>query len=392
MPTADAPVTPAAMPPPLQVFLVPGFFGFTSFGEFRYFGHVRDELTAAFATLGRAAVIRDVQTLPTASLTRRAALLMETVRSAARTGPFHLVGHSTGGLDARLAATPGARLPGVADLSLLAARICSVTTVSTPHRGTPLASFFHTLYGQHLLRLLSLGAVVAIRQGRVPTMLLARLAMLVNLPGDLAGRDPDTLDQLYRQLLRDYDSTRQDALDRFLTQVVEDQSLMNQLSPDVMELFDALCPDRPGVRYASVVTMSARPHWRSIPDAGLRVADQASRAVYTRLHLLAARAGRGGSQAGEALALVGQAPGANPQDAPTADRSDGIVPTWSQPYGRLLRVARADHLDVIGHFRAPRQSSPHYDWLFSGSGFGLADFKRVWADVARFILDSEADR
>ena len=132
------------------------------------------------------------------------------------------------------------------------------------------------------------------------------------------------------QLLRDFDSSRQDALDRFLTQVVEDQSLMSQLSPDVMELFDTLCPDRPGVRYASVVTMSARPRWRSIPDAGLRVADQASRAVYTRLHDLAARSGRWAGA--ETLALVAQAPGADPQDPPTADRSDGIVPTWSQPY------------------------------------------------------------
>src|SRR5512134_1534463 len=30
--------------------------------------------------------------------------------------------------------------------------------------------------------------------------------------------------------------------------------------------------------------------------------------------------------------------------------SDGIVPTLSQVHGRLLHVARADHLDVVGHY------------------------------------------
>jgi hypothetical protein len=44
----------------------------------------------------------------------------------------------------------------------------------------------------------------------------------------------------------------------------------------------------------------------------------------------------------------------------------------------------ADHLDVLGHFRAD-DASRHVDWLFSGSRFDRRQFEALWSDVARFI-------
>ena len=74
---------------------------------------------------------------------------------------------------------------------------------------------------------------------------------------------------------------------------------------------------------------------------------------------------------------------------PGPQACDGIVPTRSQVYGRVLTAVRADHLDAIGHFDAPKASPPHYDWLVSGSGFGVERFVRLWRKVADFQLADE---
>ena len=63
--------------------------------------------------------------------------------------------------------------------------------------------------------------------------------------------------------------------------------------------------------------------------------------------------------------------------------SDGIVPTLSQLHGRLLHVARADHLDVVGHYTLA--SGRTGDWLPSGAGFTPGAFDAAWAAVAAEI-------
>src|SRR5687767_11521069 len=95
-----------------DIYLVPGFFGFADLGGVTYFHHVREHLGAVLERAGIDARIHSVPTLPTASIRRRASLLLECVASTAddAEAPIHLVGHSTGGLDTRLFATPGAAL------------------------------------------------------------------------------------------------------------------------------------------------------------------------------------------------------------------------------------------------------------------------------------------
>src|SRR5207253_681939 len=112
-----------------------------------------------------------------------------------RDGPVHLIGHSSGGLDARLAVSPGASLPSRQNVERVARRVTTVITVATPHHGTPLASFFASLLGQRLLRLLSLWTVYVLRFGRLPISvvvqlgaLLARLGDPCPLPGALPAR------------------------------------------------------------------------------------------------------------------------------------------------------------------------------------------------------------
>ena len=92
-----------------HIVLVPGFFGFANLGDFTYFGHVRDLLLELGPPLGVEGEVSVVFTEPTASLTRRAALLCETVSGLLDRAPgrVSLIGHSSGGLDARLLCTPG---------------------------------------------------------------------------------------------------------------------------------------------------------------------------------------------------------------------------------------------------------------------------------------------
>lgn len=139
-----------------HVVLVPGFFGFDNLGDLAYFGHVHSFLGDAYRARGVEPVLHVVRTHPTASLPKRAARVVETIATdAADDAPVHLVGHSSGGLDCRLLLDPGVTLPTPHDVERVAARVTAVATVATPHRGTPVASFFANRLGGQVLELLS---------------------------------------------------------------------------------------------------------------------------------------------------------------------------------------------------------------------------------------------
>jgi hypothetical protein len=63
--------------------------------------------------------------------------------------------------------------------------------------------------------------------------------------------------------------------------------------------------------------------------------------------------------------------------------SDGVVPTLSQLHGRVLHVACADHLDVVGHYTLAAEGTG--DWLPSGAGFTPEAFESLWDEVAAAI-------
>src|SRR5215212_3305443 len=90
-----------------HVYFSPGMFGFGRLGSYNYFAHVQRELAVRFAAAGHELVPHVIDDLPTASVRRRATRLAELVaQTATDDAPIHLLGHSTGGLDARLVASP----------------------------------------------------------------------------------------------------------------------------------------------------------------------------------------------------------------------------------------------------------------------------------------------
>src|SRR5688572_28627435 len=135
-----------------HVYLSAGMFGFTRLESYDYFAHVERALGARFRDAGHRIETYVSNVLPTASVRRRAQCLAELIdRTASGHASIHLVGHSTGGLDACLVASPGAAFSMSADAMRWLPRLRSITTMNTSHYGTPLASFFATSKGQQVL-------------------------------------------------------------------------------------------------------------------------------------------------------------------------------------------------------------------------------------------------
>jgi triacylglycerol lipase len=370
---------------PHHIYLVPGFFGFANLGDVAYFGHVRDFLAAVCAEGKIDARLHVVRPPPTASLTRRATRLLETMANTAGAddGPIHLIGHSSGGLDARLLMTPGTQLPTAFSAEAYARRVRSVVCVSTPHRGTYLASFFNSLLGQKVLEVLSLSTMYVLRAGAFPFSILARLAGVFTRLDDIAFNSP-LLDQLQAEILSDFTEERRSAISQFLAEVSLDQSLMLQLAPEGMDLFNVSAPDRPGVRYASVVTRARPPSLGTRLSAGLSPSAHATHSLYDALYRIAAQMPmeRMNNIAESCRLSLVSGYGA----CPTSEDNDGIVPTLSQPWGEVLFCASADHLDAIGHFNGPDHLPPHFDWITTGTHFQRRDFETLWRKVANYLL------
>jgi hypothetical protein len=144
------------------------------------------------------------------------------------------------------------------------------------------------------------------------------------------------------------------------------------------------------VQYACVVTSARPPGPTSALAAGFDPSAQATHALYQALYRLAARTATAPAvrlapaQAAALRAAYGALPGAN--------ANDGVVPTLSQVWGEVLYAARADHLDVLGHFDHPDHVPPHFDWLATGTGFDRLGFLDLWDAVARQVAAGSVRR
>jgi hypothetical protein len=364
-----------------RVYLIPGFFGFANLGDLRYFGHVERFLVDRCIRAGVQAQVHEVHARPTASLKRRTQRLVETVAATAQPGDtLHLIGHSSGGLDARLFTSPGVQLE--VDLEPWAAQVRSVVTVATPHRGTPSAAAFSTLAGKRLLRLLSLMTIVVIRRGSLPLHVTLSVGQLLRRFGDVLDDTSGMVDELFTGLLDELTDERKDQIAAFFRDVGDDQALLPQITPDAMDAFNVGTIDRVGVRYGAVVTRARRPGLRGVIGAGVSPYAQASNALYMACHRLAAAGGP---------AFEVQVPGLRTRwnDLEASD-NDGMVPTTSQPWGELIQTVDADHLDVIGHFTGPEVEPPHYDWIRTGTGYRRPAFEATWSSVFDFLRASMA--
>lgn len=380
-----------------RVYLSPGMFGFGQLASHDYFAHVRRALEVRFHQAGEAVTLYGVEVMPTASVRRRALALAARVRDtcAEDDGPIHLLGHSTGGLDARLAASPCARL-GLPDPARgWVGRLRSVTTMNSPHHGTPLAKFFATVNGQQILYALSALTFTGLSLGAPPLAAASALVGLVGRGERVRGLERGLLDRSVEALLRHVDEVRSREVRDYLDGIKFDQGSILQLTPEAMDLFQAGVEDRPGVVYQSTVSMTPQPSpggwvrqlghpWRALSGALFAMLHGFTGRHDPRYPCQAQRAPDDDTPwAGERTeALVGRAFGA----ALDAHASDGVVPLRSQLWGTVVWAGLGDHLDVLGHYRASATDPGHSDWLTSGSAFDRPHFDALMDAVAAGML------
>lgn len=364
------------------VFLVPGFFGFTSIGAVSYFEDVERMLSRALRRRGVEARIVTCATQPTASIPRRAdALRLQVIRNGGlRAGELHFVGHSTGGLDVRMLLTPGVKISRGKTADRIAERTRTAISVNTPHHGTPLANHFVSVHGQTLLLVLS--ALATSGQGRRAILAAAKAVAMAARLDDCLGRNEGPLDRIAAGVLRRMRFDRSDPVWKYLGEIERDQGAVLQLTPEGIALFDAAVSNRPGIEYGCVVAGVPKPRERLDVRALADPEYVALRALFRLLHVLTSKPHPRypypkPSRATQRLLDRGLGFKATP------GISDGIVPTLSQLHGRVLHVARADHLDIVGHYTLAGGSSGN--WLPSGAGFTREAFDAAWESVAAAI-------
>jgi hypothetical protein len=379
-----------------RIYFAPGMFGFGRLGSYDYFAHVERAIGTRLREHGHEAQTFVVDVLPTASIRRRAGALAELVARTcdedAGSGPIHLVGHSTGGLDSRLVASPSAVLP-VAKTSLgWLSRLASVTTINAPHYGTPTASFFATLSGQRMLYAMSALTIAALTLGAPPMAAASAVVVAIGGADRALGLELRALDRATDAILRVLDDAPRKEIRNFLDAIRKDQGSVVQLTPEAMDLFQAGIENRPGVRYQSTVSMAPPPsamrYVRSLSGAW----SAASATIFAALWRITSRVDE-------------RYPCAAPLDEtiermflrgfghlPDLRASDGVVPVRSQVWGDLIWAGYGDHLDVLGHFKDRDATSEHRDWLCSGAEFTRAKFEEMIDAIADGMLRATAAR
>jgi hypothetical protein len=364
------------------VFLVPGFFGFDSVGTMSYFADVERSLEEALRRLGVDARIVRCRTQPTASIPRRTDVLRRQVIESGGLGAseLHFVGHSTGGLDVRMLLTPGVRIARGDSEERIAGLTKTAISVATPHHGTPLANHFATIQGQTLLLVLS--ALATSGHGRGAILAAAKAVALVARVDDWLGRAEGPLDRLAEGLLRKIRFDRRDPAWMYLDEIERDQGAVLQLTPEGIDLFDAAVADSPGIDYGCVVAGVPKPREAFKLKELVDPEYVALRALFRLLHVLTARPHPRYPYPKPKRATQQRLDRGLGFEA-TPQISDGIVPTLSQLHGRLIHVARADHLDLVGHYTLAGGGTAN--WLPSGAGFTPEAFDATWEAVAASI-------
>lgn len=374
-----------------KVYLVPGFFGFDQIGNMSYFRRVGSVLQGALAERGFDAEIVELNTAPTSSIRRRAITLMEAVE---RTGGMEadsisFVGHSTGGLDIRLLLSPGVKLVPDDREELVALRTTAAISLSTPHFGTPMANFFTSMNGRHLLYLLS--TLMTSKPGRVGSWLGARALTRLARLDDLVGQHDNLLDSFAVDLLQRVRPNNGDELFAYLSEVATDQGAMLQLTPEAIDLFNAAVLDRSDVDYVSYVTAAPPPGTPPLPGVSpSSFYASTTFLVFSLIHRLTARESRQYPYPSPHAEMADDIQTQLPFSL-TQRTNDGVVPTLSQVWGRLGGVILGDHLDVTGQFSHAEGNGRFEGWLHSRAGFDEARFQRLWTSIANDIVDSATD-
>lgn len=379
--------SPPSMTEVHHVYLIPGMFGFGRLAGVDYFHHLRRALTERFARAGAHIVTEVVPTPPTSSLRHRARMLAKAVQHTLRDehSPIHLVGHSTGGLDARLVLSPSTSL-GLATGELdWTRRVATTVCMNTPHYGTPLAGYFSTVAGTRLLYALSLLTVVTLSVGEPSLAMFSKLLAGLGGVDSLLGGDLRLVRRVTDLMLRVLDRRGRAEVLRYLHKVRIDQGGIIQIMPEAIDLLNAATEDNPNVRYGCMISAAPAPRELKFVKRIFSPYAAATAAIYSTVHHVTAQRPK-----------IYPYATPNPEQLdqfrwgfgfPIDDRAnDGIVPTLSMLWGQLIWCGQADHLDVLGHFHDDESPAIHVDWMNSGAHVTRSRFGQAMDALVEFLL------
>jgi pimeloyl-ACP methyl ester carboxylesterase len=352
------------------VALVPGFLGFdhrrgTTYFADRFIAGLRARLEAG---TGRAFPVVPVSTLPFGNLAaRQVKLLADLKQLDAELGEpyWHLVGHSTGGVDAALLGRKqrlsyANQRTVFSEAGLEVPRLVSVTTVSAPHYGTCLA-------------LSSLAQLVR----RRPSLhgLLDALE---------AGADVLRRDRLEERLQFVLPSLVSGHISEFYAHLLSNE-LAGDLDPNVVGELTETQNRRADVAVSSFATLAPAP-----PREG-PAADELFRDLWRWTQEKATSAGVLQPPPFPRVVPAQWISSSAPIPPVDARSNDGVVNTDRQVDGSFAGLIAADHGDVLGRYRRVdlldrRVIDPGL--LTSGAEFGDEQFFKVLDAVGRTILGS----
>jgi hypothetical protein len=422
--------------PATAILLIPGFFGYAAFGPdahpiLEYFGGVRGVLQP----LHPHHFIVAHEPPPTGTLASRVKSLHDAVGKLLRgealphgRRPFkaeriHLVGHSTGGVDARLFANPAyswdAAMPR-ADRERPLGALGNVVTLSAPFRGTPLAVNIREdnallLEGIRVLTMLGVfadGDLVRLGLELAKFSPRALLSHPLALPEAIATALAPRLSlKALATLLVSKDRGvhgRTESLLAAIAAIGQPPSISNLVATQVTAFFDAIEAHHELLGDLTVDSMARRTEGLAPTDHGRKAGDSGTLYPYVTVspappavplldldaigHFEIVQAFIYATlykATMEPPAVPGTVPAGPPIDGDAAlglvrgaSASDGVVPTRSQTIdGAAAGIVVGDHLDVVGSF----DGGPGANVMRSGAHFDGDRFVALWTEIAKHL-------
>ena len=355
-------------PPRHLVVLCPGFFGFRQIGQLAYFKQIEEPLAHRIRQRGIEPEIFVAHPDPAGSMTARAQDLLSQAYAQHAAGRFekvHFYGHSMGAIDFRLALDPRQKLGCGREQARANARMRSALrgaqgariSIAAPHWGTPFAVPFILIGMGALQRRLPFTARIilsAVKKGVASDELFGVFLGELGLPVEDIERWMTQI-RLLGLSIRDVSRVLE-----FVLSVVTDRRAIGDLTPRSCSRRNArqkdLGADTP--HCFSFLTRAPRPDPARLTLGPEEMTAAPTYLVFAALWAITAYFPTPGHYARlthGTLSRLGV-----PFDASPDERdNDGIVPTLSQPWGRVAAMVTADHEDVIGHF----------GWVTSRAGF-----------------------
>lgn len=379
----------------VELYLVPGFMGFDHLARLAYFDGVEAFLRPALKARGIHLRLVVTRTVPAGALAKRAAQLAAEVASfhdPACTS-VHFLGHSTGGLDIRLLLSPGSAFDprgnamGVLGLPVDRARYAhaiehtkSAMSLATPHYGTPLANLLLAIGFDRALKSSSWFASRPVSRGLLEGALRtigrgSRVLRTAKIETGFLGWIGDVVLEQPPGSVADY-----------IASFGEDLGALRNLTQESASLFAAAVEMRAAVDYVSFCTGTNEPRGPiATDDPFVHFNTRMFRMLWPKVASKNPAYPYAPTAEVERLRAAYRADVAAGHDVGVLDLSersnDGLVPTYSQAFGRVGGVFASDHLDCIGMYDHGETTG----FVRSGARFDAGRFELLWSRVAAIL-------